>query len=183
RLLRVVAERESELRMAERKLSTILDNISAHVFLKDTEGRYLFTNRYTCEVFGAPLEQIIGQTDARFFDADSLEQIRRNDRKVLDEGLVVRTEESNLRVQGKGTQSFLTIKLPLRDEAGKIYALCGISTDISDYKNREKKMRQQAFYDELTGLPNRRLLFDRLDLAIAASRRHGVFGALLFIDL
>jgi diguanylate cyclase (GGDEF)-like protein/PAS domain S-box-containing protein len=183
RLLHVVAEREGELRKSEHKLSTILDNINSHVFLKDTEGRYLFANRYTCEMFGAPLAEIVGQTDARFFDAESLNQIRRNDRMVLDEGKDVRTEEVNLRGPGKQPQSFLTIKLPLRDEAGNVYALCGISTDISDYKSREREMRQQAFHDELTGLPNRRLLFDRLDLAIAASRRSELYGALLFIDL
>lgn len=183
RLLQVVAEREGELRKSERKLSTILDNINAHVFLKDTEGRYLFANRYACEMFGAPLEEVVGQTDAHFFDADSLAQIRRNDRMVLKEGKVVRTEEVNLRSPGKEAQSFLTIKLPLRDEAGNVYALCGISTDISDYKSREREMRKQAFHDELTGLPNRRLLFDRLDLAIAASRRSELYGALLFIDL
>lgn len=183
RLLHVVAEREGELRKSEHKLSTILDNINSHVFLKDTEGRYLFANRYTCEMFGAPLEEVVGQTDARFFDAESLDQIRRNDRMVLDEGKVVRTEEVNLRGPGKQPQSFLTIKLPLRDEAGNVYALCGISTDISDYKSREREMRQQAFHDELTSLPNRRLLFDRLDLAIAASRRSELYGALLFIDL
>jgi diguanylate cyclase (GGDEF)-like protein/PAS domain S-box-containing protein len=183
RLLKVVAERESELRKSEHTFSTILDNINTHVFLKDTEGRYLFANRYTCEMFGAPLDEVIGQTDARFFDVDSFAQIRKNDRMVLDEGRIVRTEEVNLRGPGNEPQSYLTIKLPLRDEAGNVYALCGISTDISDYKSRERLMRQQAFHDELTGLPNRRLLFDRIDLAIAASRRSELYGALLFIDL
>jgi len=183
RLLKMVALRESELRKSEQELSTILDNINAHVFLKDTEGRYLFANRYTRDMFGVPLEEIVGQTDARFFDAESLAQIHRNDRLVLDEGRTIRIEEINLKSPGKEQQSFLTIKLPLRDEAGNIYALCGISTDITDYKHREKKMRQQAFHDELTSLPNRRLLFDRLDLAIAASRRSNLYGALLFIDL
>lgn len=184
RLLQVLAERESSLRKSEQTFSTILDNINTHVFLKDTEGRYLFANRYTCEMFGVTLDEILGETDARFFEGRSLEQIRQNDRMVLEEGKAVRTEEVNLKTRGRERlQSFLTIKLPLRDENGKIYALCGISTDISDYKTREQEMHRQAFYDELTGLPNRRLLFDRLDLAIATSRRSGLYGALLFIDL
>lgn len=183
RLLSVTAKRESELRKSEQKLSTILDNINAHVFLKDTDGRYLFANRHMREMFGVPLEEIVGQTDASFYDTESLAQIQQNDRLVLDEGRTVRTEEINLKSLGKEPQSFLSIKLPLRDEAGNVYALCGISTDISDYKHREIEMRQQAFHDELTGLPNRRLLFDRLDLAIAASRRSNLYGALLFIDL
>lgn len=184
RLLQVAAERESALRKSEQTFSTILNNINTYVFLKDTEGRYLFANRYTCDMFGVEPDEITGKTDEPFFDAESLEQIRRNDRMVLEEGKAVRIEEINLKVPGRETlQSFLTIKLPLRDESGRIYALCGISTDITDYKSRELEMHQQAFYDELTGLPNRRLLFDRLDLAIAASRRSALYGALLFIDL
>lgn len=183
RLLNVVAQRESELRKSEKKLSTILDNINAHVFLKDAEGRYLFANRYRREWFGKALEEIIGRTDKDFLSAESVEQVRQNDRLVLQEGKTLRIEEFKL-TAGEGKDGvFLTVKLPLRDDAGNIYALCGISTDITDYKRREDEMRQQAFHDELTGLPNRRLLYDRLDLAIAASRRSELYGALLFIDL
>lgn len=55
--------------------------------------------------------------------------------------------------------------------------------DITERKRMEEQARQLAFFDSLTGLPNRRLLNDRLNQAMAASRRSGCFGALLFIDL
>lgn len=181
-LLEVLSQREAAIRNNEQKLTTILDNVNADIFLKDTEGRYLFANRHTREFFGKSMEDIVGKTDEAFFDAASAAQIRSNDHQVLVEGRTVRTEESNLRTVDGEPKTFLTVKLPLRDEAGNIYALCGISTDITDRKRMEDQMRHHAFYDALTRLPNRRLLNDRLDQMIAASKRSGLYCALLFLD-
>nr|WP_281246487.1 EAL domain-containing protein [Halomonas korlensis] len=59
----------------------------------------------------------------------------------------------------------------------------GFITDVSEQKQYEARIHELAFYDELTGLPNRRLLKDRIELALAASHRHRQYGALLFLDL
>lgn len=59
----------------------------------------------------------------------------------------------------------------------------GFINDITEQKRSEERIHQLAFFDELTGLPNRRLFEDRIDCALAASARHGQFGALLYIDL
>ena len=56
-------------------------------------------------------------------------------------------------------------------------------TDISERQRYQREIERLAFSDELTGLPNRRLLLDRLNQAVAASVRHNVHGALVFIDL
>ncbi len=56
-------------------------------------------------------------------------------------------------------------------------------SDITERKRMEIEIRQLAFFDTLTGLPNRRLLSDRLAHAIASNRRNGCFGALMFLDL
>jgi diguanylate cyclase (GGDEF)-like protein/PAS domain S-box-containing protein len=71
----------------------------------------------------------------------------------------------------------------VRDGAGKPQAVLAIATDVSGRKDTERAMHRLAFYDPLTGLPNRQLLSDRLEQALAASARHGRRGALLFIDL
>lgn len=55
--------------------------------------------------------------------------------------------------------------------------------EITERKSQEAKMHQMAYLDPLTGLPNRRMLDDRLRHAIAASQRNGLFGALMFLDL
>jgi diguanylate cyclase (GGDEF)-like protein/PAS domain S-box-containing protein len=61
--------------------------------------------------------------------------------------------------------------------------ILSFARDISDLKNAEEKIRNLAFYDPLTGLPNRRLLLDRLQQSLAAGARSGLKRALLFIDL
>lgn len=70
-----------------------------------------------------------------------------------------------------------------RDPDYKATRMCGTHTDITERKNMEEQVRNFAFYDTLTQLPNRRLLDDRLNKAIAASKRSGYYGALMFLDL
>jgi len=71
----------------------------------------------------------------------------------------------------------------VRDEAGKVSHYVGISSDISQRKLAEEEIYSLAYYDTLTKLPNRRLLQDRFNLALAASERSGIYGVVLFLDL
>ena len=61
--------------------------------------------------------------------------------------------------------------------------ICAIVRDISERKKADKEIRFQAHYDSLTGLPNRRLMLDRISQALVSSQRHSYFNALLFVDL
>ena len=70
----------------------------------------------------------------------------------------------------------------LREE-GRAARIIGVARDITDRRRMENEIRQLAFYDSLTSLPNRRLLDDRLQQAMSANRRSGHFGALMFLDL
>jgi diguanylate cyclase (GGDEF)-like protein/PAS domain S-box-containing protein len=122
---------ELALKVSEQKLLTILDNVDAYIFLKDTAGKYLFANQPVRELWGVEMEDIVGFGDEKFFDAVTTESIRANDRDVLDRGETHTTEETNTVVATGKTFTYLTTKLPLRREDGNIYALCGVSTDIT----------------------------------------------------
>lgn len=172
-----------ELRESERKLNVILDSVEAAIYIKGTDYRYQYANHQTCELFGMPQDEVIGQGDSTFFDAPTSRTIRANDRKVLERGERVSVEEINTHMSGQVTRVFLSVKIPLRREDGEIYALCGISTDITQRKAMEDEIRQLAFYDPLTHLPNRRLLIDRLQQLLATNARASQHSALLFIDL
>jgi diguanylate cyclase (GGDEF)-like protein/PAS domain S-box-containing protein len=182
-LRRQVAEKTRHLQAGEERLNTILDSVEAYIYIKDTQLRYQYANRKVCELFGQPLERVIGKTDEYFFDIDTATHLHENDRRVLQFGERVEEEEVNRGLNGATERAFLSVKLPLRNAAGQIYALCGISTDISEHRKNLEKINQLAFYDPLTGLPNRRLLLDRLQQALAKHARGLQQGALLFIDL
>ena len=182
-LRRQVSEKTRHLQASEQRLNTILDSVEAYIYIKDEQLRYQYANRKVCELFGQSLQQVIGKTDEHFFDIDTATNLHENDRRVLKLGERVQTEEINRSLDGSSQLAFQSVKLPLRDGSGRIYALCGISTDITEHKKNLEKINQLAFYDPLTGLPNRRLLLDRLQQALAKHARGLQQGALLFIDL
>lgn len=174
---------DQALRESEKLLSDILENVSAYIYVKDTQGRYLFANRLLRELFAAPLEEIVGYDDHKFFDADTAASRREDDLRVLQGGETLQAEETSLNILTGLTAVHLSVKLPLRHEDGSIYALCGISTDISERKDIEEHMRHMAQYDGLTHLPNRALFGDRLQQALAAAKRDRNHLALMFLDL
>jgi diguanylate cyclase (GGDEF)-like protein/PAS domain S-box-containing protein len=173
---------DQALRESEKLLSDILENVSAYIYVKDSQGRYLFANRLLRELFDAPMEEIVGYDDYKFFDADTASGRREDDLRVLQGGETIQAEETSLNILTGLTAVYLSVKLPLRHE-DSIYALCGISTDITERKDIEEHMRHMAQYDGLTHLPNRALFSDRLQQALAAAKRDRNHLALMFLDL
>jgi diguanylate cyclase (GGDEF)-like protein/PAS domain S-box-containing protein len=168
----------------EKLLSDILENVSACIYMKDVQGRYLYANRLLRELFNAPKEEIIGYDDNKFYDADTAERMLQSDQQVLQQGKLIHDAEESIPNPLTGqTSVYLTTKIPLRHEDGRIYALCGISTDITEKKDFEEHLRHMAQYDALTNLPNRALFSDRLQQAFSTSRRTKEHFGIMFIDL
>jgi diguanylate cyclase (GGDEF)-like protein/PAS domain S-box-containing protein len=182
-LRREVAKKTRGLRASEDKLATILNSVEAFIYIKGPDLRYEYVNQKVSELFKRDPADIIGETDAAFFDVPTVEKIRFNDLQVLHDGVRVEAEEINRTADDSRIRTFLSVKLPLRRDDGTIYALCGISTDISAHKQAEEAIHQLAYYDPLTKLPNRRLLLEHLHAALASSERRKDCGALLFVDV
>lgn len=180
---RTVREKVRHLRVSENKLAVILNSIDAYIYIKDTQLRYLYANRKVAESFGLPARRILGRRDDSLFAGETARARLSNDQKVIDQGQRISFEEETRSPDGAIARSYLTVKQPLRDDQGHIYGLCSISTDFTDHRQNQEKIEHLAFFDPLTGLPNRRLLRDRAQHALENHARTGLEGALLFIDL
>ena len=100
---------------------------------------------------------------------------------LLDQQLQCRNLEAKFRKKNGEVISGLISAAVIELDGSR--CILSFIRDISDLKNAEEKIRNLAFYDPLTGLPNRRLLLDRLQQSLVAGTRSGLKRALLFIDL
>ncbi len=142
----ITARKRAELALleSEDRLRTILDSVEAYIYIKDCSYRYQYANRRVCDLFGQPLTEIIGCEDSAFFDSATAENLRDNDRRVIEAGERVAEEEVNTDIHQQVTNAYYSVKLPLRDHNGQIYGLCGISTDITERKLTEASLRIAA---------------------------------------
>jgi len=131
---------EKTLRESQRQLQAIMETSLAVIYLKDTAGRYLLINRRFEELFHIRKDEIVGRTDSDIYPADTAERLRANDRKVIERGESFEQEE--LIPQDDGLHTYLSIKSPLFDESGTVYAVCGISTDITAIKQADRAKNQ-----------------------------------------
>lgn len=171
------------LQTNKKMLATILDSVDAFIYIKSPTLEYQYVNRRISDLFGLPVEKIIGKRDEAFFDAGSAAELSQVDRCVLESGKKKTLEESNV-LQGESrVRTFLSIKMPLSISPGAPPSLCGISTEITDYLEMQSHTHYLAFYDPLTGLPNRRMLMDSLTTTIEHNDCAASYSAVMVIDL
>ncbi|HEX8964151.1 MAG TPA: EAL domain-containing protein [Rhodocyclaceae bacterium] len=148
----------------------------------DAGGRILQVNRAFTEVTGYSAEEAIGQTPALMKSGRHDGDFYRNLWEAVKREGSWEGEIWNRRKDGTVFAEWLRIS-GVRDAAGAITHYLGTFSDISDPRERERKIVELAFYDPLTGLPNRRLFMDRLRQALVACGRSSQFGAVLLVDL
>lgn len=137
---------ERKLRESENKLNTILDNVEAHIYIKDQEFRYQYVNKRVEQVFNLPVAEIIGKKDEDFFDDKTVVLLRSADRRIIEFGERIAHEGI---YTGKNTgvsSAFWTIKQPLYNDDGQFYGICGISTDITERKRLEEELQRREGY-------------------------------------
>jgi diguanylate cyclase (GGDEF)-like protein/PAS domain S-box-containing protein len=167
---------------AELRIAAAAFNAQEGMIVTDTKGVILSANRAFVSLTRYTMEELVGQT-ARLFRAHrrDAEFYRSMWNSVQNTGgwqgdMSLRTKS------GEHCARWLTISA-VKNEAGEVTNYIGSYYDISKLKHAEEKIRELAFFDQLTGLPNRVLLIDRVRQALNANSRNRSFGALLFIDL
>ncbi len=146
-LERRVAERTAELeranaqlRESEHRLRSILDSSPTLVYLKDRDGRYVFVNRQFEQSFGVSREEVAGKTDHDLFPHTVAESYRIADQEVLR--VAEPREFEELAFPDGQPRTYMSVKFPLRDVSGSVYAMCGISSDITARKKTEQALKQ-----------------------------------------
>jgi len=130
---------EEAVRKSEVRLSAIINNAKDCIFLKDLSYKYILVNPALCKIFGIKPQDFIGKTDFDLFGEEGLREVNLYDSKVID-GEIVEYENSGL-LNGKRFY-FDVIKVPLRDDKGKIIGLCGITRDVTERKAAEENIRK-----------------------------------------
>ena len=131
---------EAALKKSEQRLQAVLDNAAAVIYIKDTEGKYLLINREFESLFDTSLAEVVGKTDYDLFPAQFADAFKKVDQQVIQRGESVETEE--IAPQSDGPHTYITSKFPLRNEQGAVYAVAGISTDITRRKRTEEALRE-----------------------------------------
>ena len=147
----VVERRKAEaaLQQSQALLRSIIDNTTAVIYVKQPDGRYLLINRQYEKLFNVTDEAMQGKTDYDLFPQHIADALRANDVRVLTTGTTIEFEE--VVPHSDGLHTYISLKVPLCDATGTPYAICGLSTDITERKQAEQRLRQQE---------------ERLDLAL-----------------
>jgi diguanylate cyclase (GGDEF)-like protein/PAS domain S-box-containing protein len=169
---------ESSLRLTASVFAYAHEGIS----IADAMGHIIDVNQAFTRITGYSREEVIGK-NPRILQSgrQSNEFYVQMWRELLETGHWT-GEIWNKHKSGENYPENLTLSA-VRDEQGKVQQFVSLFADISQRKRMEEQVHQLAFYDMLTLLPNRRLLRDRLNLAMVASKRSGLHGAVMFLDL
>ncbi len=171
-----------------RLLEVCLDNMNDAIVITEAEPisnpgpQIVWVNKIFYERNGYSPEEVIGNTPRMLqgpgTDRATLDRVR----EALAKWRPIRAELLNYRKDGTSYWNEFEI-VPVANDQGWFTHWVSVQRDTTERKKMEQQVHQLAFYDALTQLPNRRLLDDRLSQALAASKRNGRFGALIFLDL
>ncbi|HEY5482338.1 MAG TPA: PAS domain-containing protein, partial [Propionibacteriaceae bacterium] len=154
------------------------------IYFKDRQGRLLRVSWKMARDLGyADPAELVGKTDVDLFGQEFAERTMLDDSRVMetDQPLIGLTESRQL--ENGQVNWTLTSKMPLHDAAGAVVGLLGITREINELKHAEMALQNIATHDTLTGLPNRYLMFDRLNQLLIRAERFATCFAVLFIDL
>lgn len=154
----------------------------ALVSVTDRGGRIIHANDRFCEVSGYSIKELIDQNHRILKSDMHSKEFFANMWATITGGNIWHEEICNRKKNGDLYWVDSTI-VPLKNDEGNIFRFLSVRIDVSERKRAEQQSLELATHDALTGLPNRRLLQDRLALALAHARRNKNKIAVLFLDL
>ena len=179
-----LARKAEELRLAQEKYQAIFEGAVIGIFQITLEGRPISINRALAQMYGydSPeefLSEVSNVGQQLFVDPSRMFELRRE----LEQTNVVQGIELEVYRRDRSKKWVVANMRAATDTSGMIRFYEGTIEDITERKVAEERVQFLAYYDALTGLPNRSLLQDRIRTALAAARRRKEKVAILFLDL
>ncbi|MCV6607700.1 MAG: EAL domain-containing protein [Campylobacterales bacterium] len=171
-------ERENTLSL----VAKVFENTTEGIVITDADQKILEINDAVPKITGFSKEELLGETPRIFKSNWHDEAFYQGMFQSLHETGSWEGEIWDRRKNGETYISWFLI-LAIRGESGLITNYIAISNEITEKKEQEEKIKKLAFFDNLTGLPNRALFFDRLNQAIERSQRRKNHLAIAFFDL
>ncbi|MGI0489118.1 CHASE2 domain-containing protein [Pantanalinema rosaneae CENA516] len=197
-----IAHLEEELKRSKEFLNTIINTIPDPIFVKDSQHRWIVLNQAFCKLLGYPVEEVLHKSDYDVFPRHEADIFRHQDQQVFNTEQAYENEESF--TNRNGITYFIETKRSLhKDAAGNLF-LVGVIRDITERKRMEEELKRTAAelvrsnaelqrsatqlshlanHDTLTGLPNRKLFYERLTQALEWADMNQQLVGLLFLDL
>lgn len=146
RMLDSLEDADRQLSQQQREAITLVDSIPAYAFFKDAAGRFILANQRFCAALRLSREEVAGKTDYDLYPAERAARYRADDVYVMERG---ETREVAEETVGSGASAVVlaTLKVPLKDETGKVIGLIGLAFDITDRKRAAQELavaRDQA---------------------------------------
>lgn len=184
RIEEIVTERTASLRKAQEDLHLLAITFESHeaIMITDVNNKIMRVNHAFTKVTGYTQEEVLGQDPRILSSGKHSASFYQNMWQELQEKGSYESEIWNRRKNGAVYPERHTITT-ITDDVGKIINYVSVFSDITTQKAHEDRIQFLAFYDQLTSLPNRRLLLDRLQYNLSLSQRNKKQGVLMFLDL
>lgn len=174
---------QAEAEMTLRLQSTALQSAANAIAITDHHGVIQWVNPAFSTLTGYSLAEAVNRNPRELLRSGRHDvAFYKSLWDTILAGRVWRGELINRRKDGSLYPEEQTIT-PVYGKQGQICHFVSIKQDITERKIAEAQIHRLAYYDALTGLPNQRLFLDRLNQSLAAARRSGYWGAVLFVDL
>lgn len=174
---------EAALRESETRYRLLAENMNDLVCLHDLQGRYLYVSPSCEALLGYRYDELLGQDPYTFWHPDDRDRIYQEAQATAMRGKPIPVTY-RIRQKSGNYIWFETLTKPILDASGQVVQLQTTSRDVTERVRVEKQLQYDALHDALTGLPNRCLLMERLELAInRAQRLDNYHFAVLFLDL